>query len=172
MGFYIFKLIFTASLIVCISEIAKLSDKLGGLIAALPLTTLLVISWMYIDGVPDQKISNHMASDLMVFEAHPKDLPAWAYDSVLPRLNYQTCQMISKCCQALTDDILLSDHAIIARVLIIHFWRRLVLRYPTVEAPLSASQWPFAKVHRNIAAVYPLLLEASKTTNGAEKRFR
>ena len=60
MGFYIFKLIFTASLIVCISEIAKLSDKLGGLIAALPLTTLLVISWMYIDGVPDQKISNHM----------------------------------------------------------------------------------------------------------------
>jgi hypothetical protein len=60
MGFYIFKLILTASLIVCISEIAKLSDKLGGLIAALPLTTLLVISWMYIDGVPDQKISNHM----------------------------------------------------------------------------------------------------------------
>lgn len=60
MGFYIFKLIFTASLIVFISEIAKLSDKLGGLIAALPLTTLLVISWMYIEGVPDQKISNHM----------------------------------------------------------------------------------------------------------------
>ena len=60
MGFYIIKLIFTASLIVCISEIAKLSDKLGGLIAALPLTTFLVIFWMYIDGVPDQKISNHM----------------------------------------------------------------------------------------------------------------
>lgn len=60
MGFYIVKLIFTASLIVCISEIAKLSDKLGGLIAALPLTTFLVIFWMYIDGVPDQKISNHM----------------------------------------------------------------------------------------------------------------
>ena len=119
-----------------------------------------------------EKISNNMASDLMVFEAHPKDLPTWAYDSVLPRLNYQTCQMISKCCQALIDGSLMSDHAILARVLLIHFWRRLVLRYPTVEAPLSASQWPFAKVHRNIAAVYPLLLEASKTTNGAEKRFR
>ena len=45
---YIFvKLSFTASLIVLITEVAKRSDKFGGLIAAMPIITILAILWMY-----------------------------------------------------------------------------------------------------------------------------
>ena len=65
MLFLITKIIVTAALIVLISEIAKVNDKLGGLIAAMPIITLLVILWMYYDGNSDEKISSHMSYTLL-----------------------------------------------------------------------------------------------------------
>ena len=49
----------TAFLIVVISEIGKLNDKLGGLVAALPMVTIFVVCWMYYEGVSENKIANH-----------------------------------------------------------------------------------------------------------------
>ena len=60
MFFYGVKILITASLIVLITEIAKRSDSWGGLIAALPITTFLVLFWMYFEGVADKKIANHV----------------------------------------------------------------------------------------------------------------
>ena len=60
MLFYITKILFTSVIIVLITEIAKKSDKFGGLVAALPLTTILVIFWMYFEGFSNEKISKHM----------------------------------------------------------------------------------------------------------------
>ena len=65
MIFFLIKIIVTAGLIVLISEIAKINDKLGGLIAAMPIMTLLVILWMYYDGNSDEKISSHMSYTLL-----------------------------------------------------------------------------------------------------------
>lgn len=59
MQWLIFKYALTAALVVLISEVAKRSDKLGGLIAALPLVTVLALIWMYAEGQSMQKISNH-----------------------------------------------------------------------------------------------------------------
>ena len=64
MLFLITKIIVTAALIVLISEIAKVNDKLGGLIAAMPIMTLLVILWMYNDGNTNEKISSHISYTL------------------------------------------------------------------------------------------------------------
>ena len=64
MAFILTKLFVTAGLIVLISEIAKRSDKFGGMISALPLTTLLVIFWMHFEGVSDAKIANHITYTL------------------------------------------------------------------------------------------------------------
>ena len=61
MFFLLTKIIVTAALIVLISEIAKVNDKLGGLIAAMPIMTLLVILWMYYDGNSNEKISSHIS---------------------------------------------------------------------------------------------------------------
>ena len=55
----IIKYFVTAALIVAISEIAKKLDRLGALISALPLITLTVMVWMYIENVPKEKIANH-----------------------------------------------------------------------------------------------------------------
>ena len=65
MIFLLIKIIVTAGLIVLISEIAKANDKLGGLIAAMPIMTLLVILWMYYEGNSDEKISSHMSYTLL-----------------------------------------------------------------------------------------------------------
>jgi len=53
------KYLITAALVVLISESAKLNDKLGGLIAALPLVTVLTLIWLYVENQPQAKISNH-----------------------------------------------------------------------------------------------------------------
>ena len=65
MSFIIAKVAITAALIVAISEIAKHSDRWGGLVAALPLTTVFVICWMYFEGAGDKKIAAHMSYTLL-----------------------------------------------------------------------------------------------------------
>lgn len=49
MAYYITKLIITTLLIVLISEISKRSSLAGALLAAIPLVSILAMTWMYID---------------------------------------------------------------------------------------------------------------------------
>lgn len=49
----------TAGLIVLISELAKLNDKLGSLLASLPLMTFLTLFWLYFEQQSQEKIANH-----------------------------------------------------------------------------------------------------------------
>ena len=53
------KYLITAALVVIISEVVKYTGKFGALIAALPMVTVLVLVWLYIDGQPDERISEH-----------------------------------------------------------------------------------------------------------------
>ncbi|MDH5178502.1 MAG: DUF3147 family protein [Gammaproteobacteria bacterium] len=59
MGWLITKYILTAAIVVLVSEVAKRSDKLGALIAALPLVTVLALIWLHVENQPQQKIANH-----------------------------------------------------------------------------------------------------------------
>lgn len=59
MAWLITKYLLTAGMVVFISEVAKRSDRLGGFIAALPLMTLLTLTWLYIENQPEEKIANH-----------------------------------------------------------------------------------------------------------------
>ena len=64
MSFYLFKVLFTGCLVVIITEIAKINVKIGAIITALPLTTLLVIFWLYFEKVPSQDISDYVKNTL------------------------------------------------------------------------------------------------------------
>jgi len=55
----IIKLISTAIIIVLISEIAKLSDKGGALLASLPIVTFIVLFWLFYEDQSTEKIANH-----------------------------------------------------------------------------------------------------------------
>lgn len=53
------KYLVTAALVVIISEVAKHLPRAGALIAALPTVTILVLIWMYLEGQPQQRLSDH-----------------------------------------------------------------------------------------------------------------
>jgi len=59
MQYLIVKYLVTAGVVVLVSELAKRSDKLGGLVAALPLVTVLTLIWLYVEQQPVSKIANH-----------------------------------------------------------------------------------------------------------------
>ncbi|MDP1784126.1 MAG: DUF3147 family protein [Sulfuricurvum sp.] len=82
MSWLIVKYLLTAGVVVLVSEFAKRSDKLGGLIAALPMITFLTLIWLYVEQQPTQKIANHawytfwyVVPTLPMFLAFPFLLP-------------------------------------------------------------------------------------------------
>jgi hypothetical protein len=72
----------TAAVVVLDSEAAKRCDRLGGLIAALPLVTVLTLIWLQVERQPQAKIANHawytfwyVVPTLPMFLAFPVLLP-------------------------------------------------------------------------------------------------
>ena len=49
MNYYLVKLVLSAAVIVAVSEVSKRSSLVGGLLASLPLTSLLAMVWLYED---------------------------------------------------------------------------------------------------------------------------
>jgi len=58
-AFDIFKLLLSALIIVLVTRIQLVSDRLSALLIALPLTSLLAMIWMHGGGQPPQRIANH-----------------------------------------------------------------------------------------------------------------
>ena len=59
MKWIITKYLVTAAVVVLVSEFAKRSDRIGGLIAALPMVTLLTLVWLHLENQPEAKLANH-----------------------------------------------------------------------------------------------------------------
>jgi hypothetical protein len=58
MTYLISKYLITAAIVVLVSELAKVSDKLGAFVAALPLITVISLIWLFIEKQPVSKIAN------------------------------------------------------------------------------------------------------------------
>ena len=90
MTWIITKYFITAAMVVLVSELAKRSDKLGGLVAALPLVTVLTLIWLYVEQQPQIKIANHawytfwyVVPTLPMFLIFPALLPRFGVWSTL-----------------------------------------------------------------------------------------
>ncbi len=59
MAWLITKYLITAAVVVAVSEIARRSDRLGGLLGALPLVTVLALIWLQVERQSQAKIANH-----------------------------------------------------------------------------------------------------------------
>lgn len=59
MGWLALKYLTTAFVVVLVSEVAKRSDKLGALLAALPLVSILALIWIYYETGSTEKLSSH-----------------------------------------------------------------------------------------------------------------
>lgn len=82
MAWIITKYLLTAGIVILVSELAKRSDKLGGLVAALPLVTVLTLVWLYLENQSMEKIADHawytfwyVLPTLPMFIAFPLLLP-------------------------------------------------------------------------------------------------
>ena len=86
MAWVVTKYLLTAAVVVLVSEFAKRSDKLGGLIAALPLVTFLALIWLYVEKQPPEKIANHA---WYTFWYVVPTLPMFlAFPALLPRIGF------------------------------------------------------------------------------------
>ncbi|MDQ6647004.1 MAG: DUF3147 family protein [Pseudomonadota bacterium] len=86
MVWIITKYMLTAAVVVIVSEVAKRSDRLGGLLAALPLVTFLALIWLYVEKQPQSKIANHA---WYTFWYVVPTLPMFlAFPLLLPRLGF------------------------------------------------------------------------------------
>lgn len=80
------KYLLTAGIVVAVSELAKRSDKIGALLASLPLVTLLVLTWLYVEKQPADRIANHA---YYTFWYVIPTLPMFlAFPWLLPRLGF------------------------------------------------------------------------------------
>ncbi len=86
MPWIITKYAITAAVVVLVSEVAKRSDRLGALIASLPMVTLLALTWLHIEKQPTEKIANHA---WYTFWYVVPTLPMFlAFPLLLPRLGF------------------------------------------------------------------------------------
>lgn len=86
MSWLITKYLITAGVVVAVSELARRSDRLGGLVAALPLVTFLALIWLYVEKQPMERIANHA---WYTFWYVVPTLPMFlAFPLLLPRLGF------------------------------------------------------------------------------------
>jgi len=80
MTFYLFKIVITSLIIVTASELSKRFSLLSSLLAALPLTSILIFFWIYIE----QKDINKIAT--MSLEIFFLVIPSLVFFLILPFL--------------------------------------------------------------------------------------
>ncbi|KNG93263.1 PaaX family transcriptional regulator C-terminal domain-containing protein [Pseudaestuariivita atlantica] len=103
--------------------------------------------------------------DVVWLDLPDGERPAWTTTHHAPRINTAMAALLVEVLgregwQPPADP----EEAAALRILALHFWRRLVLRYPPIHAPLAADIWPLPAAHDAIAAVYHRL-------GGAPDRF-
>jgi hypothetical protein len=103
MTWLISKYLITAAVVVIVSEAARRSDRLGGLLAALPLVTVLVLIWLHVEQQPQARIANHA---WYTFWYVVPTLPMFlAFPVLLPRIGFWptllACMAITVACFAL-----------------------------------------------------------------------
>lgn len=94
------KYLATAAVVVVVSEVAKRSDRLGGLIAALPLITILSLIWLHLENQSLEKVANHARYTFWyVIPTLPMFL---VFPWLLPRLGFwitlSVCALFSVLC--------------------------------------------------------------------------
>lgn len=82
---YLIKIVITVFIVVAVSESAKHSKVWGAIIASLPLTSVLAISWLYYD-TGDKAITADLAGSILFMV-----LPSLVFFIVLPFLLRRDC---------------------------------------------------------------------------------
>lgn len=131
----------------------------------MPLAFTLSKHWRLIN---DEDAHHFSGSSHMLFPTSAVDTPDWVLENLLP-------EKLTKHYRDLLVDIapLINSRdsighmsplsAVTTRYLLIHAWRRLVLRHPLMPQGLLPLDWPGSLCHQAICSIYPHLVERSET---------
>jgi len=107
------------------------------------------------------------SEDVVIFKTDPISLPEWMIDQLIPETledHYDDLLTDLKTLSQEPDAIqsMSPITALVTRVLVIHAWRRLVLRHPLLPRNLLSPQWPGFQCHSIIRNIYPQLVARSE----------
>ncbi|MEM8649339.1 MAG: PaaX family transcriptional regulator C-terminal domain-containing protein [Pseudomonadota bacterium] len=103
----------------------------------------------------------------LILDARVGDIPAWAREELIPQNLTEQYGILLKHLQTIdsrSDEIVSLPplSAITLRYLLIHFWRRLVLKHPLLPDGLVTKDWEGISVHKLMCKLYPLTISASE----------
>ena len=84
MTYYLFKIALTSTLVVTISELAKRSTLIGGLLASLPIVSYLAMIWLFVETGDHNKVAELSKSIFWLV------LPSLPFFMLLPMLLAKT----------------------------------------------------------------------------------
>lgn len=130
----------------------------------LPVGFSLSRQWQLINQEDISKLKKH---EVMLFPTQAVDVPNWALDKLVPEtLNHQYSELMADLSQLKKNPKAIESlsplSALVLRYLLIHAWRRLVLRHPLVPQGLLPPSWPGAICHRTLCELYPRLIVQSE----------
>lgn len=149
-----------------------------------PVGFTLSRQWQLINREDINKLDS---SDVVLFPTKAVDVPDWALDKLVPEaLNRQYSELLADLSHLNADPGVIKQlsplSALVLRYLLIHAWRRLVLRHPLVPQGLLPASWPGAMCHQALCELYPKIVAQSegwwetptpeKGTNMLKSRFK
>jgi phenylacetic acid degradation operon negative regulatory protein len=130
----------------------------------MPLGFTLSKHWQLIN---DEDAHHFSDANNMLFPTSAVDAPEWVLENLLPdnlAKHYRDFLLDIKPLTEKRDAIKLMSPlcALTTRFLLIHAWRRMVLRHPLMPQGLLPPDWPGATCHDAICSIYPQLVERSE----------
>ncbi len=129
-----------------------------------PVGFTLSRQWQLINSEDVSKLGNN---EVVLFPTEAVDVPDWALDKLVPEtLNRQYSELLADLSHLNADSSAIRKlsplSALVLRYLLIHAWRRLVLRHPLVPQGLLPPSWPGAMCHQALCELYPELVAQSE----------
>ncbi len=106
-------------------------------------------------------------ADSLIIEGRLHSMPAWLFDSLIPISVSEDYGELAGLLRNLSGNIeqlqtLAPQDAIVLRCLLLHFWRRLVLKHRPMPLNLLPKDWPGLDCSRLLPPLYNALWQASE----------
>jgi phenylacetic acid degradation operon negative regulatory protein len=112
----------------------------------------------------EDQISESTLAVMTRFDTLPLEWPKSLWGKVAPPPQVKLVNHLADIAEGATDNLDLdAEDALVIRVLLIHFWRRLALWHPPVVSPFNEELWPLPRLQRTLANAYQGLAEKSST---------
>jgi phenylacetic acid degradation operon negative regulatory protein len=109
----------------------------------------------------EDQIEERTLKSLTRFCKLPREWPESLWHKVVPSPQVELVNQMDEIVTAAGQGNISAEEALIIRILLTHFWRRLVLWHPPILSPFDETLWPLPKLHRTIANNYHQLCEKS-----------